>query len=117
MKAEHVKVWTDALRSGEYTQGREQLRYGKSIGDERHCCLGVLCDLVAKGKIDAGKPGRWGDDEVFYFDVYSALHMPPSWMMDALGLCPSEAEALAGRNDEGVSFDTIAEYIERNLVT
>lgn len=37
------KKWVEALRSGEYQKGRDQLKY-----DNKFCCLGVLCDLHAK---------------------------------------------------------------------
>lgn len=40
MNAEVKKMWVEALRSGEYKQGRGQLRFGNE-----YCCLGVLCDL------------------------------------------------------------------------
>lgn len=35
------KKWVDALRSGKYKQGREQLRDG-----DKFCCLGVLCEVL-----------------------------------------------------------------------
>lgn len=40
-----MKKWVAALRSGQYTQGKEMLRKG-----DTYCCLGVLCDLSKKGK-------------------------------------------------------------------
>lgn len=48
MKKEIMQDWVKALRSGEYKQGRESLR-----SQDRYCCLGVLCDLYAKGVEDA----------------------------------------------------------------
>jgi hypothetical protein len=49
-------AWVAALRSGDYTQGREYLR----SSDDTFCCLGVLCELA----VDAGvtrrrKFGAW----------------------------------------------------------
>lgn len=41
------KLWVEALRSGEFEQGRNQL----CIQGEKHdrfCCLGVLCELHAR---------------------------------------------------------------------
>ena len=35
-----VKRWVDALRSGEYKQGRNFLER-----DGKFCCLGVLCEI------------------------------------------------------------------------
>ncbi len=43
MNPEVKKSWVDALRSGDYEQGRGGLRI-----DDDYCCLGVLCDLFAK---------------------------------------------------------------------
>ena len=44
---ERVKAqWVEALRSGEYQQGRNQLRKG-----DEFCCLGVLCDLAVKAGV------------------------------------------------------------------
>lgn len=44
MNPEVKALWLNALRSGEYQQGTGKLKqtYG---GDQRYCCLGVLCDL------------------------------------------------------------------------
>lgn len=36
--------WIEALRSGEYKQGRGTLR----SYDNQYCCLGVLCDIAVK---------------------------------------------------------------------
>jgi hypothetical protein len=49
LKADIKKRWVDALRSGEYQQGRELLVQNDVLGD-RFCCLGVLCEIaVADG--------------------------------------------------------------------
>lgn len=42
MPKKEIKVWIEALRSGEYKQGRGKLE--DRIG---HCCLGVACKLFA----------------------------------------------------------------------
>ena len=41
MKPEIKERWLIALRSGNYQQGKGQLKDG-----DRYCCLGVLCDIV-----------------------------------------------------------------------
>jgi hypothetical protein len=43
MRAE-IKEWTDALRSGEFEQGRSLL----VTEDGKYCCLGVKCELEAR---------------------------------------------------------------------
>lgn len=52
MKQEVKELWVKALRGGEYTQGRMQLRK-----DSTYCCLGVLCDLYRK---ETGQ-GQWAE--------------------------------------------------------
>ena len=47
MKAEIKKLWTDALRSGEYKQGYGMLR----SKEDEFCCLGVLCELAVKAGV------------------------------------------------------------------
>ena len=50
----NAQKWVDALRSGEYTQGRSCLR--KTVeGVSTFCCLGVACDVYAQ---EVG--GSWG---------------------------------------------------------
>ena len=44
MKPEIKKIWVEALRSGDYKQGKRYLRPG---GKNEFCCLGVLCNLHA----------------------------------------------------------------------
>lgn len=47
MNEEVKKKWVAALRSGEYKQGKDQLKTER-YGECTYCCLGVLCDLFAK---------------------------------------------------------------------
>lgn len=44
-KRQIMRQWVKALKSGEYTQARRALK-NKNCGS--FCCLGVLCDIVAK---------------------------------------------------------------------
>lgn len=57
------KLWIEALLSGKYTQGRNALRKRNKEGEDRFCCLGVLCDLHAKatdGKWSMSRDGNYG---------------------------------------------------------
>jgi hypothetical protein len=47
MKREIAKQWVEALRSGEYEQGREVL-CRLDNGSSKFCCLGVLCEVARK---------------------------------------------------------------------
>lgn len=40
---ESVRLWLEALRSGQYAQGKEHL-----LKDGRYCCLGVACSIYQK---------------------------------------------------------------------
>ena len=53
MEAKMKKRWIKALRSGEYEQGREDLKV-----DEKFCCLGVLCDISGLGSWSKGNLGE-----------------------------------------------------------
>lgn len=50
---ENVKKFVDALRSGDFKQGRRALRSGDSF-----CCLGVACELYRR----ATNKGKWVTD-------------------------------------------------------
>lgn len=51
------RLWTAALRSGEYEQGTSGLRV-----ENAHCCLGVLCEVaVREGVIERFGPNVAGD--------------------------------------------------------
>jgi len=47
MNAEIKERWVKALRSGDYIQGKGALRRTEG-GIHKYCCLGVLCDILAK---------------------------------------------------------------------
>lgn len=43
---ERIRLWLDALRSGNYCQGTGKLKYfDEGINRDRHCCLGVATDV------------------------------------------------------------------------
>lgn len=112
--------WVDALRSGRYEQGRNRLRTG-----DRYCCLGVLCDLAVKDGV-----GEWTGGGNF---THNGNPLNTSWSSLTNGVADwagidaidpgvwverdgrRERLALASLNDEGVPFDKIADFIERDL--
>lgn len=53
---EVVKKWLEALESGKYDQGTLTLR-DNTVLPNKYCCLGVLCDIVAKEGV-----GEWKAD-------------------------------------------------------
>lgn len=105
--------WTDALRSGEYKQGKNRLR----TKDGRLCCLGVLCEI-------AGVKRRGAE----YWHKYRAyVNLPPVELLEQVGLAalPKRSEQnyrnacreLAHKNDSGVPFTEIADFIETLPIT
>jgi hypothetical protein len=118
MNPEWKAKWVAALRSGEYKQGRHFLR---KI-DDTFCCLGVLCDLVAKEDpyfrweknssnsafnmlIDDKMPSA----EVYAFIEYSSEGDRMMWEARSRGTCLSEM------NDAGHTFTEIADIIEKEF--
>lgn len=68
MNQEIKAKWIEALRGGEYQQGKGFLK-----SKEGFCCLGVLCDVYSK---ETGQ-GKWserrpGDNADFYFQSHCA---------------------------------------------
>ena len=112
--------WVAALRSGEYEQGRGSLRMGDAF-----CCLGVLCDIAVKDGV-IGEPtieegeyayGRFMEKGVLptEVEVWSGLHIDdPVVITDNSDSYPL-SESLSTLNDEGMSFEEIAEFIEDQL--
>lgn len=131
------KRWTDALRSGEYPQGSNQLK----TNDGYFCCLGVKAEI--EGKLTKAKytvyPGRpettyeekekYGLFNWFTRTVTRTLPARPDRVQEGTWRCgsimghlpenemPSEIQAkLINMNDtEGRSFNYIAAYIDRYL--
>lgn len=104
--------WVDALRSGEYEQGQGCLHDSKY---NSFCCLGVLTDLYIKehGK-EWHKLGRCTD---LTFEGNGDTLSPS--VMTWAGLshhnpCIVDGD-LATQNDNGMSFDELAQLIEEHL--
>lgn len=110
---EHRKLWVEALRSGKYEQGTDDLR----LDGGAMCCLGVACEISGLGHWDNG--GRY----VTETDRHTGELNPDSDMTDWLGLASGAGsfgqfdehdrrESLAHLNDTGKSFSEIADIIE-----
>ena len=110
MKLEIKKRWLEALRSGEYEQGKDVLRRNDSF-----CCLGVLCDIFAKEGCS-----KWDEP-----DDKGVRHIEND--KGALPLCVVlwsgikdgnpfiDGYSLSAWNDGGKSFKEIADIIEKEL--
>jgi hypothetical protein len=100
MDAELKARWVAALRSGEYEQGRRQLRAG-----DTYCCLGVLCVVasIPLNGIGTSCVSPSGAD----------LDYRP--LRDLLGDRGGAGELMAMNDLDRRSFAQIAAYIEANL--
>ena len=104
--------WVRRLRSGDYKQGRGQLRNK----NDRYCCLGVLCEMAAEVGVVNARPLRYGWD---YGGSVGTL--PPAvreWSGvrgDTGFIKPKEGSAddlVMLNDDEGYTFKRIADVIE-----
>lgn len=100
------RLWLEALRSGEYSQGKYRLQSGNEF-----CCLGVACEVAEKAGIKVNKD-RFGMINGI------TLNIQPN-VIAWLGLRSSAGEitvdeVLTRLNDSGQTFFDLADLIERN---
>jgi hypothetical protein len=96
--------WLEALRSGNYIQGQDLLLNPR---DGTMCCLGVACKVL-------GIPSTLIEDECMPNDLNAIdidIYNLPEPIIS--GLWCSD---LADKNDKGVPFKEIADYIEQTSV-
>lgn len=115
MKPEFKKVWVEALRSGEFEQGRGRLRNSEG----GYCCLGVACVAWSRALLPTiileDRPDLESQMKVT-FEGSSNFITTPSSIDKAVGLEATATNELILMNDEqGKSFAEIADYIEANL--
>ena len=105
LEPEFKAKWLKALRSGRYKQAGGTLRMKSPDEGVTYCCLGVACNIVNKDRWKA--VGRSSD-----FFNWGAVE----WGCTDLPFIDSRASGhLATANDNGSSFDEIANWIEANL--
>ena len=118
MKERIAKKWAAALRSGDYKQTSGILA---NHNRTEHCCLGVLCELAIEDGVrlqvlrpdgasytsfdgeDSHLPDRVDD----WADLYSVAPVTPR----------QSIVGLIHMNDEGRSFEDIADAIEEHWET
>lgn len=116
MDADLKRRWVEALRSGEYRQGRMALQSGGE-----YCCIGVLCDVYDDSKwVDPPAHYR-GEDRRAYGTTANVGNLQVGGLDAAMGI-DFEVEGghvldvLADLNDYGgASFTQIADWIEENV--
>ena len=116
-KKEIRQKWVEALRSGEYSQGKSKLRRKESDEKDSFCCLGVLCELAVKKGIIP--PALEEMNGVFTYDEHDTLL--PDRVVAWAGLKSDSGgfyreikgkDSLVALNDGGKKFKTIANIIE-----
>lgn len=104
MDAELKRKWVEALRSGEFKQGKGRLY---RMADDTYCCLGVLAHLQG---------ATFNKSLDVFFDGQRLRDGGLLARELCAGLTEDQIDRLALRmNDCGRSFSEIADYIEREL--
>ena len=113
MNKEIADRWIKALRSGKYPQIQGKLRK-----EEGFCCLGVLCDIHDNK--------QWGDDLGGFSYLSNSGVIPEKvrkWAgmksrdgshLPRMGYPERRNRNLSGLNDNGRTFEQIADVIEEH---
>ena len=115
MKPEVKKLWIDSLCSGEYKQGTGALHDNM---EDTYCCLGVLCQLAVNAGADVSVQEVGAVTE---YNETGAYPPPPvvAWaglsQPDPVVYIGAQQKTLAALNDEGQTFEEIANIIEEQL--
>ncbi len=124
MNPEIREQWIEALLSGKYQQGKGRL---KSItGGEKHCCLGVLCELYVSqvpsahwrdrhetnGTVGVIVDEKGQQNHILLTDAIKNWAGLPEFIEVALN---DKDVEVAWLNDNGATFDEIANLIEASL--
>lgn len=71
-----IALWVEALRSGEYHQGRGELECLNIDGAAQHCCLGVATRVAMAGGAPIRADECRGNSTRFRSDLEGADHTP-----------------------------------------
>lgn len=118
---EHQRAWLDALRGGEFLQGRDHMKRVVTAEDGTetayYCCLGVACELVGVTWMDSNYD--LGLDETSYGWVGEHHDIPvhgymPRWLCDFLDIDHLDEGGMVRANDSRrLTFLEIADLLER----
>lgn len=117
-----LNAWLQALRSGEYVQGNGTL-CKKEHGVKYYCCLGVLSKLQGRLKSVPSNKMLHTDSTLDSPAFLSSLNPAVSSYFSHRGEIPVtigifkdkkklDTSSLTRLNDDGVSFNTIADILE-----
>lgn len=135
----NIRLWIDALRSGEYKQGLNRLTTILPDGTQHDCCLGVACKLAMKNAVALAiyYESLAGDVNVRRVHYNSAFSLMPQAVSNWLGVpywqqntnngdvtidfpvledrhyhSEERSVTLSWMNDKGMSFSQIADVLE-----
>ena len=105
-----LKEWVKELRSGEYNQIQRSLHT-----DDGFCGLGVLCDIAIDDDwVFVKRDGNWLPSHWKMQGFSAAL---PDKLREDLKITDIQQWNLIAMNDnEGKSFNEVADWIEENLI-
>ena len=125
MKTEARNAWVKALRSGEYEQSKHMLH--SNVG---WCCLGVACDVFAiplgikvNKVVFEEEDGNETFETFFNFESqvlprvvqeYLHLNTPEGSFTEPRITGAQRGDTLTSLNDAGMSFDAIADVLEKH---
>lgn len=133
MNPEVKSLLVDALESGKYKQGKGALKVRDEYDTTHvtHCCLGVLTELAKEAGIDVREEGPETNGYSGYYtygergDYETLPEAVQEWSgLDNIGTLPGNKRvespggtcfALAELNDNGMTFDEIANVIKENF--
>lgn len=118
---EIIDEWINRLRSKKYVQDKHSLNYN----NEKYCCLGILCQIALEKKLIDVCLLR--EDNCYVYNTVgykdnTAIDIPNEFCKD-LGIhvygrynnVKNETFTLISHNDDdGLSFEQIADIIEHN---
>jgi len=121
MNPEWKAKWLAALRSGEFKQGNGYLNR-----DGGFCCLGVLCELVAR---EGQTTKHVDEDGATHYARSGRCASLPYEIVELTGMVAwgsfgdfeidspflSGATSLSAANDQGATFQQIADFIEKEF--
>tara|TARA_R110000868_G_C10812169_1_gene757927 strand:- start:590 stop:985 length:396 start_codon:yes stop_codon:yes gene_type:complete len=107
--------WLEALRNGKIRQAHKQLcslaDYDENTGTGlKMCCLGVY-EYVTDKNADIHEM----QDCSLPYELNMESHFQDTWCKDENGICGNITTFLAYSNDNGATFEEIANWIEENL--
>lgn len=100
---EQKEVWVEALRSGEYKQGKRALARDTAEG-KVYCCLGVLAEQLGILRED-----NTVEDGIAGMPFFLGGVLPDKYLNS------ETQKKLTKMNDNGATFEDIAEVIENDI--